>query len=86
MREIVRVLPRHNFLLEVDFDNGERMVFDLKPYLRGSLFEPLADESLFRQVEIEKDFGGLVWPTGADLCPDMVYMNAVAIRAGAHVA
>jgi len=86
MREIVDVIPRNDFFLEVEFDNGERRVLDLKPYLRGSLFEPLANESLFRQVEIEEDFGGLVWPTGADLCPDMVYMNAVPVRAGAHVA
>lgn len=86
MREIVSVIPKPDFFLEVEFDNGEKRVFDLKPYLRGSLFEPLTDESLFRAVEIEEDFGGLVWPTGADLCPDMVYMNAVPVRSRAGAA
>jgi hypothetical protein len=82
MRHITRVEPLKDFWLAVEFDTGEKRLFDLKPYLRGSLFEPLKDESLFRQVEIEEDFGGLVWPTGADLCPDMVYMNAVPAKVG----
>ena len=86
MRHIVKVVPKKDFFLEVEFDNGETKVFDLKPYLHGSLFEPLANEDLFRQVDIEEDFGGLVWPTGADLCPDMIYMNARPLKASAYVA
>ncbi|MEW6530574.1 MAG: DUF2442 domain-containing protein [Thermodesulfobacteriota bacterium] len=83
MRQIKKVVPRRNFFLVLEFDNGEVRLFDVKPYLRGTLFEPLKDEGLFRQVEVEKDFGGLVWPNGADLCADMVYMHAEPVDVGA---
>ena len=41
------------------------------PAVRGTAFEPLTDESLFRQVRV--DLGVAVWPTGADLAPDAMY-------------
>ena len=41
------------------------------PAARGTPFEPLLDESLFRQVRI--DLGAITWPTGADLAPDAMY-------------
>jgi len=83
MRHITRVVAKRDFCLELEFDNGEVRLFDAKPYLRGDLFEPLKDEHLFRQVQVEEDFGGLVWPNGADLCPDMVYLNAQPTEVGA---
>lgn len=83
MRHITKVVAKHDFFLEVEFDNGEVRLFDLKPYLSGALFEALKDDRLFRQVQVEKDFGGLVWPNGADLCPDMLYANAGPVKVGA---
>ena len=41
------------------------------PAVRGTPFEPLLDESLFRQVRV--DLGAVTWPTGADLAPDAMY-------------
>ena len=41
------------------------------PAVRGTPFEPLTDESLFRQVRV--DLGAVTWPTGADLAPDAMY-------------
>ena len=39
--------------------------------VRGTAFEPLTDESLFRQVRV--DLGAVTWPTAADLAPDAMY-------------
>ncbi len=76
MHHILSVMPKDNFTLELTFDGNEQRLFDLKPYLRGSLFVPLKNEELFKQVEISTRPRGLIWPNGADLCADMLYMNS----------
>lgn len=52
MKEIVHVTPLEDFLLEVEFSDGQRRRIDVKPYIRGPLFEPLREEDLFRQVKV----------------------------------
>jgi len=72
MREIVEVIPRDNYRLEIGFDDGERATVDIKPLMKRRIFQPLRDESFFRQVEIDHKFGGVEWPNGADLCIDWI--------------
>lgn len=81
MHHIATVTPREDFLLKVEFENGEWRLFDLKPYLDGPVFIPLQNEVVFRQVQID-DLGGLKWPNGADLCPNMIYMNSEPVTEG----
>ena len=76
MHHIFSVIPKRNYILQLTFDGNEQRLFDLKPYLTGSLFEPLKNEELFRRVEVSKRPRGLVWPNGADLCADMLYINS----------
>ena len=63
-----------DYTLELVFKDGTRRIVDLQPYLQGPIFEPLLDSSLFAQVFIEEG-GGLAWPSGADLCPNMLYYD-----------
>ena len=44
-------------------------------YPRG-VFEPLLDDCFFRRVRVSADLGTIVWPNGADLCPDVLYSVA----------
>ena len=53
-------------------DDSERTV-DLEPFLRGPIFEPmLHDAELFRAVRVDQELGTIVWPNGADICPDVL--------------
>jgi hypothetical protein len=65
----VTPLPDSQLLLA--FENGERRVFDMKPYLTKGVFAELRDESLFRSVRI--CFDTVEWSNGADLCPELLY-------------
>lgn len=76
LHQIIDVIPLEDFRLEITFDDGEVRVFDLKPYLSGSLFTPLQNIELFKKVKIGEEIRGLTWPNGADLCADMLYMNS----------
>ncbi len=74
----VAVKPLPDYMLQVDFNNGERRLFDVKPYLHGEWFSELLDEEVFKAVRVE----GLsvAWPDGQDIAPDCLYHNAVAMN------
>jgi Protein of unknown function (DUF2442) len=44
----------------------------LKDIVEG-VFAPLKDPGVFAQVRIHPELGTVVWPSGADLDPDVLY-------------
>lgn len=77
------VYPLSDYKLFLTFDNGEKRVFDVKPYLTGAWFCELKDISYFKSVDVD-DFT-VVWPHGQDLCPDDLYYLSVDEKAGKGV-
>jgi hypothetical protein len=74
MAKLVRVKgvePLEAYKLRVAFTDGVSRVIDFEKDLEGRLFGALRDPVLFRQVRVEG--GTLVWPNGADVCPDVLY-------------
>ena len=71
----VSVRPLPDFCIEVIFSNGEKGIFDVKPYIHGEWFGMLADEKFFQTVHVE----GLsvAWEDGQDIAPDCLYVNSV---------
>jgi hypothetical protein len=59
--------------LTVTFDDGTSQDIDFFPVLRGELFGPLRDETMFRQVDIDPEAHTLVWPNGADFDPETLH-------------
>ncbi len=70
----VNVKPLENYILEVEFSNGEIKKFDVKPYLKHNAFKALNDLSKFNTVKI--DGLSISWENGADICPDELYNNS----------
>ncbi|MDM8007329.1 MAG: DUF2442 domain-containing protein [Phycisphaerae bacterium] len=60
--------------LKVAFEDGVRAELDFSPLAeRGGLFAELKDIALFARVLIDPEAETLVWPNGADICPDVLY-------------
>ncbi len=55
--------------LRVVFDDATERVIDFEPVLRGELYDPLRDQSLFNRVAIDSEAHTLIWPNGADFDP-----------------
>jgi hypothetical protein len=55
--------------LRVVFDDATEQVIDFEPVLRGELYGPLRDQSLFNRVAIDSEAHTLIWPNGADFDP-----------------
>jgi hypothetical protein len=74
MPDVTAVQVLEEFIVELTFEDGTRKTVDLGPRLSGPVFEPLrANPELFREVRVDPEAGTIVWPNGADLCPDVLY-------------
>ena len=77
----VKVLEGFKALLT--FTDGAEKTIDLSPYLRGPIFEPLKnDPAKFRQVRVDPELATIVWPNGADVCPDALFHGRVPASPG----
>ncbi len=52
---VIKVTPRENYLLEVLFENGEKGVLDMAPFLHFGIFRQLQNPALFQQVRVSFD-------------------------------
>lgn len=71
----VEACPDHTLLIE--FDNGERKRYDVKPLLDFPVFKPLRDYPFFQAVHT--DGFCVYWNDEVDLCPDTVYEKGVPL-------
>jgi hypothetical protein len=65
------------FQVRLVFTDGSARTVDLAPYLKGPLFEPLKDPAKFREVRVDPELETLVWPNGADICPDVLFHGRI---------
>ena len=74
--------PLDDFRLELEFTAGITGVGDASRWIvgHGGVFGPLNDPAVFAQVMVDREAGTVVWPTGADLCPDVLYDAARSNR------
>ena len=56
--------------VRLKFRDGWSGVLDLGPALHGPIFSDLNQPAKFRKVAVHD--GTLVWPNGADICPDVL--------------
>ncbi len=72
------VQPKDNYLLLLTFENGEKRIFDMKPYLDFGIFEELKDVNIFKSVRIS--FDTIEWSNEADIDPKMLYQKSTRIQ------
>jgi hypothetical protein len=68
---IREVIPVEGFRLRLTLTDGSIVERDITDLLMGPMFETIRKDAVaFRQVKVES--GTVVWPNGADLCPDVL--------------
>jgi hypothetical protein len=71
------VTPKPDYMLLLEFDNGEKRLFDVKPYLTKGIFKSLQDKVIFNSV---KPFlRSIQWQNELDFCPDTLYLESIRI-------
>ena len=72
--EQIKLLP--DFLLELNYSDGEVVVADFKPMIaRGGVFSTLADTQFFNQVRLGERGRYIEWPDELDFCADSFRVN-----------
>lgn len=71
MESVIRVAPRENYHLELEFNSGEVRLFDVGPYLDMGVFQRLRDLSLFGKAYVA--FDTVCWPGEIDIAPETLY-------------
>ena len=74
------------YTLKVGFNDSTSQMIDFKPILKGEIYGPLQDPSIFDKVKIDSEVHTLVWPNGADFDPETLhdwpqFANDLSVRA-----
>ena len=75
---IVNVKPLKGFKLALTFENKEKRVFDMSPYLNTGKFSELKDLSVFNTVKVR--FDSIEWSNSLDLDPEVLYRKSVKLN------
>jgi hypothetical protein len=68
-----------DYVVWLRFRDGTAGEVDLRPVLRGPVFEPLHDPSYFRQFTVDPQFHTLVWPNDVDIAPEFLH-DAIRVK------
>ena len=72
------MVPQENYQLLLTFENNERGVFDMKPYLDfGPVFRELKDPVMFHTARV--CFNTVAWANDADIDPEILYPDSQII-------
>ena len=77
--DVTAVEARPEFLLDLEFENGERRRFDMSPYLHYPIFRRLENPGFFSLARAEH--GTVVWPGDIDIAPETLYELSVPVAA-----
>ena len=77
--DVINVKATPDYLLHLEFENGEQRIFDMAPYMGKRPFVRLKGTSLFTMAKV--DCGTVVWPGNIDIAPETLYHNSKPFQA-----
>lgn len=77
LRDVVHVQACPDFSLILDFDTGERRLFNMSPYIDEAPWLKLKLKNGFLAAFVEN--GTVVWPGNVDIDPETLYELSVPI-------
>ncbi len=75
--DVVRAEAKPDHTLFLEFENGEKRLFDMAPLMDKKPFVQLKGSPLFMMVSV--DYGTVVWPGNIDIAPETLYDRSLPI-------
>jgi hypothetical protein len=73
--DVISVKTCEDYMLELVFENGEKRIFDMKPFIDKKPFVKLFNSPLFFKAYVE--YGTVVWPGNIDIAPETLWARSV---------
>jgi hypothetical protein len=70
---------KDDYSLLLTFENGEKRIFDLKPYFEKPVFARLKNANLFKIARVVS--GSVEWQAEVDLSYDTLYLESKPVKA-----
>ena len=74
---VIHVSYQSPYKLLLTFSNREQKQFDLTPYLRYPVFQPLQNEAFCQKAKV--CFGTVAWDEVIDMDPDTLFLESYRI-------
>ena len=79
--KINKVTPKEDLILEVEFENNIRKVYDIKKIIeKWKVFKELEDGNLFKSVKVDAGGYGISWNENIDLSCEEIWQNGEIIK------
>lgn len=75
MESIIKAIPQEDYKIKIVTSNGITGIFNVMPYLKGTAFKQLTDESYFWQVKPVHH--GIRWPNDQDFSSDTIIWDSL---------
>lgn len=76
--DVVSVHATQEYLLYLEFENGEKKKFDMAPLMDKRPFVRLKGSPLFLAARV--DYGTVCWPGNIDIAPETLYDRSVPLE------
>jgi hypothetical protein len=76
--KLIDVVSMANYEVLLTYENNEKRIFNLTPYLNTGLFSELKNEDVFQSVKIS--FDTIEWVNGIDIDPEELYKNSRKLK------
>lgn len=83
MKDVIKVQVLEQRQLRLTFSDQREGIVNVDAIVDdyNGIFAPLLDPAFFAQAKTHPELGTVVWPNGADLCPDVLYAHATGQQA-----
>lgn len=72
----VKALKEYKLLLE--FENGEKKIFDMEKYINQKFYQKLKNRKYFENV---RSLGNTIeWENGEDVAPENLYYDSILVK------
>ena len=75
--DVVKVVVKAKYILELEFENGECRLFDMSSLMDKKPFNRLKVSNTFFAAHV--DYGTVVWPGEIDIAPETLYELSVPV-------
>ncbi|MBP9566996.1 MAG: DUF2442 domain-containing protein [Sulfurospirillum sp.] len=74
---VINVVALEDYKLLLTFENGEKKIFDVTPYLKIGRFSELKNCEIFKSVRVH--FDSVEWSNKLDLDPELLYTKGIIV-------